>query len=341
MPEPHVYGHLEYVWMTAYETGNAIIGDFLDVELAAQWKGEPSRFCQALEEAGFLDYLGDGDGRWAVHDLLDHAPEYVQQRARREAERRKEKKCGYCGVTFHSSELHAAYCSGACRQGAYRDRRDADVTDSTDSDEGVRNSAAHQDADVTHVTKGDEEARNSYGPVTGCDAPPAPAPSKEEDPPTPQGGNASAATKTRKRRREATAEPEASTEREAAARRVIQHYQATVAPDHGTDGGISNVLALLSKGIDEATLLACADHYAASCRDKEPQFRMKVRNFYGKVAGYKDYLHEQPGQTPRPGASETAEQYAARQKAENAELDRRLAKRQQDRAAANGEAPNP
>jgi hypothetical protein len=365
MPEPHVYGHLEYVWMVAYETGDAVIGDAIDVELAAQWVGEPGKFCKAMVDVHLLDSIGDG--RFAVHDLLDHAPDYVQQRARREAERRKEKQCGYCGATFHSSELHAAYCSAACRQGAYRDRRvtegdegsvtrDANVTD---GDGGVRNGVRNTDTDFYagneeargSVTDGDGGVRNSVterdarvterdARVTGCDAPPAPAPApapkeEEETPlPPPSGGNASAATKTRKKRREAT------TEQEAAAQRVVDHYQAAVAPAHGKEGGAKNVLTLLSQAIDEATLLACADRYAATCRAQgtEPQYRMKVRNFYGKAAGYRDYLHEQPGPAPGQAASETLEQYAARQGAENAELDRRLARRQQGRGSTNGEA---
>ena len=38
----------ELIWEVAYECGNPIIGDATDIELAADWHGEPEKLCQAL-----------------------------------------------------------------------------------------------------------------------------------------------------------------------------------------------------------------------------------------------------------------------------------------------------
>lgn len=78
-------GHLEILWLVAYEAGDALLGDGGDVEHLARWRGEPGVLAAALLESGFLDQVEDG---LAVHDLWDHAPDYVRARARREAERR-------------------------------------------------------------------------------------------------------------------------------------------------------------------------------------------------------------------------------------------------------------
>ncbi len=94
MPEAHVLGHLEMLWGAAYEDGNPVIGEDIDVELAAGWVGEPGELTQALaacggaNHAGFIEPVDGCPDEWQVHDLLDHAPEYVQKRAKREAERR-------------------------------------------------------------------------------------------------------------------------------------------------------------------------------------------------------------------------------------------------------------
>lgn len=84
---------------------------------------------------------------------------------------------------------------------------------------------------------------------------------------------------------------------DAAASRVVARYQSAVAPAHGPEGAVTNVAKLLGAGRTEEELVRCADGYAAACRDKEPKYRMKARNFYGRDAGYKDYLE---CETPKP-----------------------------------------
>jgi hypothetical protein len=156
-PVPHVVGYLECLWMVGYENGEALVGDALDVELAAQYPGERGNLFRALLDCRWIDDLGNG--KYAIHDLFDHAPEYVQGRARKEAERRKEKTCANCGIIYHSTEAHSKYCSHPCRQAGYRSRTGDDVTQ---RDAALR----HNDAGVTE------------GPVTvtESDGPPAPAP---------------------------------------------------------------------------------------------------------------------------------------------------------------------
>jgi hypothetical protein len=94
----HVRGHLELLWDVAYESGNPRIGDITDVELAADWQGKPGLLCNAFlhcggeGRAGFLEELADEPGCFAVHDLCDHAPEYVKKRMERETQRRQRGK---------------------------------------------------------------------------------------------------------------------------------------------------------------------------------------------------------------------------------------------------------
>jgi hypothetical protein len=78
-------GHLELLWSAAYEAGEEIVGDSPDVEYAAKWTGEPGKLTESLTQCGFLDSTENG---FVIHDLWDHAPEYVRKRRARELERR-------------------------------------------------------------------------------------------------------------------------------------------------------------------------------------------------------------------------------------------------------------
>lgn len=79
-------GHLELLWAVAYESGDDLVGSDGDAECLAEWQGAPGKLAAALVEAGFLDRTEDGQLR--IHDLWDHAPDYVRKRRSREAERR-------------------------------------------------------------------------------------------------------------------------------------------------------------------------------------------------------------------------------------------------------------
>lgn len=86
-------GHLELLWETAYECGDPYIGDETDVALAADWPGDPQVLTAALltcggsGRSGFLEPAEGRDG-YQIHDLYDHAPDYVQKRRMRELARR-------------------------------------------------------------------------------------------------------------------------------------------------------------------------------------------------------------------------------------------------------------
>jgi len=90
LPEPYVLGHLEYLWRVGYASGNPFIGDSLDVEIAAKWKGERGVLTRALLEVRLLDEISENQFR--IHDLHDNAPDYVRSRARQEAQRKRQRQ---------------------------------------------------------------------------------------------------------------------------------------------------------------------------------------------------------------------------------------------------------
>lgn len=94
LPEPYVRGYLEMLWESCYETGDPHLGDQVDVEAAAMWQGSPGELLRALLDAGgdgrpgFIEEETDHPGTYRIHDLYDHAPEYVKKRRDRELARR-------------------------------------------------------------------------------------------------------------------------------------------------------------------------------------------------------------------------------------------------------------
>lgn len=86
-------GSLELIWATCYASGDEIIGDSVDVEAAARWRGEPGKLTGALLAAGgggstgFIEMAPDRPASYRVHDLWDHAPDYVRRRRERELQR--------------------------------------------------------------------------------------------------------------------------------------------------------------------------------------------------------------------------------------------------------------
>jgi hypothetical protein len=88
-------GALETIWDVAYENGDEYLGDSSDVEAAARWDGEAGKLTKALLDAGggdgsgFIEEMQGKPGRYTVHDLWHHAPDYVRKRRRREDDRRR------------------------------------------------------------------------------------------------------------------------------------------------------------------------------------------------------------------------------------------------------------
>ncbi len=101
-------GALELIWESAYASGDPFVGDADTLESIADWRGERGALARALHANGngFLDLGGDG---YYVHDLEDHAPDYVLKRWERERQR-KEK-----GATIRSLRQAAARASWASR----------------------------------------------------------------------------------------------------------------------------------------------------------------------------------------------------------------------------------
>ena len=78
-------GVLETLWHHAYQDGEPRLGSAEDVEYMIGWDGEPGACADALLETGFLEECAGG---LMIHDLADHAPDYVLGRYQKEAERR-------------------------------------------------------------------------------------------------------------------------------------------------------------------------------------------------------------------------------------------------------------
>lgn len=92
-------GALELLWDSAYEACDDYLGDVDDVEAQAHWRGKRGTLLAALVgaggegRAGFVEEGGtewwpEGKpGTYRIHDLWDHAPDYAEKRAAREAAR--------------------------------------------------------------------------------------------------------------------------------------------------------------------------------------------------------------------------------------------------------------
>ncbi len=84
-------GVLELMWEVSYESGDERLGSPDAVEAAARWRGERGACFAALRDStgqGAVGFIEERGGVWCVHDLWDHAPDYVRKRATREEQRR-------------------------------------------------------------------------------------------------------------------------------------------------------------------------------------------------------------------------------------------------------------
>lgn len=134
MPAVYVEAHLEAMWKVGYENGDARLGDAQDVELAAEWAEsgrDAGEWFKAVGESGWIDEVEPGV--YEIHDLLDHAPDYVKRRAAREAERRSLRQCQYCGQKFKPGAKNAKFCSDSCRVMNHRNKSDGELTAVNDS----------------------------------------------------------------------------------------------------------------------------------------------------------------------------------------------------------------
>ena len=89
MPDAHVLGHLELLWMSAHQNA-AEFDSIEDIEIVSRWVGEKGKFGDALAMNRFIDKTDSG---WVIHDYEDHAPEYVKTRKRVAKFRTKQQSC--------------------------------------------------------------------------------------------------------------------------------------------------------------------------------------------------------------------------------------------------------
>src|SRR5262245_23991878 len=127
-PVPHVVGYLEVLWTTGYQQRDPFIGDKVDVELAAQFPGEPGKLCAALHEVGFIDAVPDRPGTFQVHDLYENAPRYVQiamQRANKAPPTKDGEHLAPNGAHETPNDAHCApdgaHCAPSVRKGKGRE----------------------------------------------------------------------------------------------------------------------------------------------------------------------------------------------------------------------------
>jgi len=81
-------GSLELIWHGCYQTADDYLGDEVDVEAAADWRGESGKLAAALLAAGFIEADPERPG-YRVHDLFDHAPQHVKDKLERELARQQ------------------------------------------------------------------------------------------------------------------------------------------------------------------------------------------------------------------------------------------------------------
>ena len=113
-------GSLELLWAVAYENGDERIGDTLDVENAARWRGQPGMLTRALYEAGgetsgFIEETPGQPGRYQIHDFWTHAPDYVRRRREREDARVQK------GESLSEARARAGKRGAAARHGLASD----------------------------------------------------------------------------------------------------------------------------------------------------------------------------------------------------------------------------
>jgi hypothetical protein len=72
------------MWSCGYDSGDDLLGTSEEVEIACGWSGRRGALTPILEEIGWIDVTPEG---YRIHDLMDHAPDYVRKRFDREFKR--------------------------------------------------------------------------------------------------------------------------------------------------------------------------------------------------------------------------------------------------------------
>lgn len=72
-PPVPALGHLSFLWRHVYTGRVEIIQSKEDIEIMADWDGEPGVFAHILIDVGFIDALDDGT--FQVHGYCDNFPD--------------------------------------------------------------------------------------------------------------------------------------------------------------------------------------------------------------------------------------------------------------------------
>jgi endogenous inhibitor of DNA gyrase (YacG/DUF329 family) len=156
LPKAHVVGLLEIMWHSGYSAKTDVLGDVDDVEVAAEWEGEPGKLAEVLAAERWIDF-DETLGAYRIHDFSDHAPAYVVKSM--EDAHAALKTCKECGAQFRQRDARQVFCSSRCRTAAWRKS--------------------------TAETQSDAEVRHGDGRETLCDAPPYPPNPYQTIPPHP------------------------------------------------------------------------------------------------------------------------------------------------------------
>ena len=295
-PKPHVLGYLEFIWASCYESGNPYLGDVEDVELAAMYPGKPGTLAAALAAVRLIDEVRPGE--YAVHDLFDHAPDYVRKRMEREAQRkhRYTPRGKQTGAEWRTEQSEQSGDVKASQFNASKPEQPANATHSSQGEKSTHDESANA---------GQSEARRliQTNPELGCPPAPAPAPAPFNTPLSPLSGE---------REKESTAshpqtaselplqtvrnKPCDNVELAAVAKRIVSHYQKTITPAHPPGGGVEAVLQLLLAGHDEKLIRHTVAGFATFLQrhPRERQHRPSAKKFFALDGDWAAFLDAQP-----------------------------------------------
>jgi hypothetical protein len=168
-------GVLELLWSAAYEKADEYVGDALDVENAAHWRGGQGILCDALRSAGgdgkpgFIESVGYLAGEYRIHDFWDHAPNYVRERAEREAKRE------FRGESIIDQKRRAGRARWDRHKSNSPLNASADADAAADADADARASAKHIRASTLTPRSDRKEDLKNKLPSVACREPSAPA----------------------------------------------------------------------------------------------------------------------------------------------------------------------
>ena len=77
MAPAYLLGHLDMMWLTAWQSHSVSFANIEDAEVAAGWRGDPEAWGRVMLADHWLDQTDLG---LEIHDWWVHAPEYVRRR---------------------------------------------------------------------------------------------------------------------------------------------------------------------------------------------------------------------------------------------------------------------